>query len=183
VASKWVGAVVGTFKVGDGTKVGAPKFQPDKPHLTLKGQHFQINVVAMLRQVTPPKGRMYLAAKGYTYDIDSKVSISPGVLPKLIVKGGKPYRIVTPGRQVTGKPQLKLAAKTFRVNRSQSPRPGKAKLILKGGAITKAGKAGLVPTVPYTRILTPTAVADEGNLVPTPAYTGDLLVPTVEEFV
>jgi hypothetical protein len=61
-------------------------------------------------------------------------------------------------------------------------RPGKAKMILRGGAIQKVGKAGLVPTIPYTRILVPTSVRDEGTLTPTPAYS-ELLVPTVEEFV
>src|SRR5215831_11689360 len=125
MASKWVGAVVGTFKVGDGTKVGAPKFQPDKPHLTLKGQHFQVNVVAMLKQVNPPKARMTLTKKPLsTIDllVNSTVKPSPTTLTHLILKGKTGLRLVTPGRQVTGKPWLRLKGKTFRLNKSSSPR-------------------------------------------------------------
>jgi hypothetical protein len=183
--SGWTGSIVGQFKVGDGHTVGAPRFQPAKARMTLKGQHFQVNVVAMLKQVNPPKGRMILTADAGAYELDasSSVTLTPTVLPKLILRGKGGYRLVTPGRQVTGKPQMTLRGKPFRVNRSDTLRPGKARMLLKGGPLTKVGKAGLVPTVPVTEILTPTPVQDYGNLVPNEAYTGDLLVPTVEEFV
>jgi hypothetical protein len=77
---------------------------------------------------------------------------------------------------------MTIKAKGFRVNRSMTMRPGKARMTLRGGPLTKVGKAGLVPTVATPKILVPSAFHDEGNIVPTPAYT-ELLVPTVEEFV
>jgi hypothetical protein len=188
-SSQWIGAIVGTFKVGDGHKVGPPIFQPAKARMTLKGQHVQINVVAMLKQVNPQKARMILGLsdlqhppKTYTLIVSSTAKPSPSGMPKLILKGKPGLRLVTPGRQVTGKPRMTLRSKTFRLNRSNTPRPGKARLTLRGGAITKVGKAGLVPTVPTAKILVPSGVQESG-LVPTPAYTDGLLVPTVEEFV
>src|SRR5262245_14188698 len=191
MASKWVGAVVGTFKVGDGTKVGPPKFQPDKPRMTLKGTHFNVNVVAMLKQVNPPKARMILnltdiqhPPNTYVLNVSSTVKPSPTATAKLILRGKAGLRLVTPGRQVTGKPRMTVKGKTFKVNRNQVMRPGKTKLILRGKSIQKIGKAGLVPTVPTAKILIPTAVQEYGSLAPTPAYTDqELLVPTVEEFV
>jgi hypothetical protein len=184
--SGWAGSIVGQFKVGDGHLVGPPRFQPAKARMTLKGQHFSVNVVAMLKQVNPPKARMFLGLvdlqhprNDYSIDVSSKVSPTA---PMLTLRGKGGYRLVTPGRQVTGKPRMTLKGKTFRVNRNMTMRPGKAKLILRGGPITKAGKAGLVPTVPTAKILVPSGVQDR-SLVPTPAYTDGLLVPTVEEFV
>jgi len=185
-SSQWIGSIVGTFKVGDGHKVGPPVFQPAKARMTLKGQHVQVNVVAMLKQVNPPKARMTLrkvATSALALNVSSTAKPSPSAMPKLILRGKGGYRLVTPGRQVTGKPRMTLRSKTYRVNRSNSPRLGKARMTLRGGAITKAGKAGLVPTVPTAKILVPTGVQDHGSLVPTPAYTDGLLVPTVEEFV
>ena len=185
-SSQWVGAIVGKFVVGDGTKVGPPIFQPAKPRMTLKGQHFNVNVVAMLKQVNPPKARMTLrkvATSALALNVSSTAKPSPASMPKLILRGKGGYRLVTPGRQVTGKPRMTLRGKTYRLNRSHSPRLGKARMTLRGGAITKVGKAGLTPTVPTAKILVPTGLQDFGNLVPTPAYTDGLLVPTVEEFV
>ena len=186
MASKWVGAVVGTFVVGDGTVVGPPVFQPDKPKITLKGKSFQTQVAAQLKQVNPGKAKMTLKRPQFsTLELiaSSTVKPSPTALTKLTLKGKTGLRIVTPGRQVTGKPHITLKAKTFKVNRDQTMRPGKGKMTLRGGAITKAGKAGLVPTLPYSRNLIPTAVVMYGNLAPSPAEDRDLLVPTVEEFV
>jgi len=181
--SGWTGSIVGKFLVGDGHKVGAPVFQPAKPRMTLKGQHFGVNVVAMLKQVNPPKARMTLrktATSTLALTVSSTVRPSPSAMPKLTLRGKGGYRLVTPGRQVTGKPRITLRGKGVRVNRSMTMRPGKAKMTLRGGALTKVGKAGLVPTVPTAKILVPTGAQGE-NLVPTPAYT-ELLVPTVEEF-
>jgi|SRR5262252_9543520 len=190
MASKWVGAVVGTFKVGDGTKVGPPVFQPDKPKITLRGKAFRTFVAADLKQVNPGKARMILnltdiqhPPNTYTINVSSTVRPSPTALAHLTLKGKPNLRIVTPGRQVTGKPRMTVRGKAFKVNRSVKPQFGKARLILRGGAIHKVGKAGLVPTVPVVGLLVPTAVQGYGNLVPSEAYTGDLLVPTVEEFV
>jgi hypothetical protein len=185
-SSQWIGSIVGTFKVGDGHKVGPPVFQPAKARMTLKGQHVQVNVVAMLKQVNPPKARMTLrktALSTLALNVSSTAKPSPTAIPKLILKGKPGLRLVTPGRQVTGKPKITLRSKTYRLNRSNTARLGKAKMILRGEALTKVGKAGLVPTVPTTKILVPSGVQDHGSLVPTPAYTDGLLVPTVEEFV
>jgi hypothetical protein len=185
--SGWTGSIVGKFLVGDGHKVGAPSFQPAKPRMTLKGQHFNVNVVAMLKQVNPGKAKMILGLsdlqhppRKYTINVSS--TVSPPAKPKLTLKGKPGLRLVTPGRQVTGKPRMTLKGKVFRVNRSVTMRPGIAKMTLRGGPLQKVGKAGLVPTVATSKILVPHASADQGNIVPTPAYT-ELLVPTVEEFV
>jgi hypothetical protein len=183
--SGWTGSIVGKFLVGDGHKVGAPSFQPAKPRMTLKGQHVNINVVAMLKQVNPGKARMTLrkpANSALALIVSSTVKPSPTATTKLTLKGKPGLRLVTPGRQVTGKPRMTLKSKAYRVNRSVTMRPGIAKLTLRGGPLTKVGKAGLVPTVATPKILAPHASADQGNIVPTPAYT-ELLVPTVEEFV
>jgi hypothetical protein len=181
-----VGAVVGTFKVGDGHKVGPPVFQPSKPQLILRGKPFNIIVAGDLKQVNPGKAQMVLGVPfGHALDlsISSAVRPSPGALSGLYLNG-KTFRTVTPGRQITGKPQMLLAGKPFTINRSQSPKFGKAQLILRGGAIHKAGKAGLVPTVPVSRLLVPTAIQDDGTLVPTVVDPDrDLLVPTTVEYV
>jgi len=184
-SSQWIGSIVGQFKVGDGHKVGAPIFQPAKARMTLRGQHFNVNVVAMLKQVNPPKARMTLrktATSTFAFTVSSTVRPSPSAMPKLTLRGKAGYRLVTPGRQVTGKPRITLRSKTYRLNRSMTMRPGKARMTLRGGPITKVGRAGLVPSVPTAKILVPTGARDSGNLVPTPAYT-ELLVPTAEEFV
>jgi hypothetical protein len=188
--SQWIGAIVGKFVVGDGTVVGPPVFQPAKPRLTLKGKPFQTYVTADLKQVNPGKARLFLGLvdlahprNEFVIRVSSTVSPSPSAMPKLIFRGKTGLRIITPGRQVTGKPKMTLRGKAVRRNTSSTQQPGKAKLILRGGAITKVGKAGMVPTVPSAGILTPTGVEDFGNLVPTPAYTDGLLVPTVEELV
>lgn len=180
MASSIVGSIVGTFKVGDGHKVGPPLFRPDKPHLTLKGGHYTVNIVAQLKIVYPPKARMKLAAKGYVIAASSTVKFIPN--PHVTLRGKTGLRLVTPGRQVTGKPPMTLKGKHYNLNKSTTIQPHKPKLILKGKQINRIGKAGLVPTIPVAEILTPSAPRDEGSLVPSPAYTG-LLVPTVEEFV
>ena len=189
-SSQWIGAIVGKFVVGDGTVVGPPVFQPAKPHLTLRGKSFQTYITADLKQVNPGKGRMLLGfvdithpALKYAINVSGAVSFTPVTAPKLTLRGKTGLRLVTPGRQVTGKPRMTLKAKHFNRVTSMTMQPGKAKLILTGGAITKVGKAGLVPSIPVAEILSPTGVQDFGNLVPTPAYTDDLLVPTVEEVV
>ena len=102
--------------------------------------------------------------------------------PHVTLRGKTGLRLVTPGRQVTGKPPMTLKGKHYNLNKSAIIQPHKPKLILIGGALGRVGKAGMVPTIPVAEILTPTPARDEGSLVPTPAYT-ELLVPTVEEFV
>jgi len=184
-SSQWAGAVVGTFLVGDGHVVGPPVFQPAKPKMTLKGKHFQVNVVAMLKQVNLAKATMPLGLSDITHppnyyfvNVSSKVSPAPTSLPKLTLRGKAGLRIVTPGRQVTGRPRMTVKAKTFRLNRSNAPRIGKAKMTLRGGKITKVGKAGLVPSIPINELLVPSGIQAYGNLSPSPASGDDLLVPT-----
>lgn len=181
--SRWIGAIVGEFVVGDGTVVGPPIFQPAKPKLILRGKSLQTFVAADLKQVNPPKARMPLRGEGFQVAASSTVALTPVTAPFLILRGKSGLRLVTPGRQVTGKPRLILRGKQVSRVTSMTMQPGRAKLILRGGAITRVGKAGLVPTVPVTEILTPTGAQDFGDLVPTPAYTDDLLVPTVERTV
>lgn len=187
MASSVTGAIVGTFKVGTGVKVGPPTFHPDKPKLLLRGKTFHINIAGDLKQVVVPKARMTLKFSSihpYSLVISSTVAPSAGVGPLLILRGKTGLRIVTPGRQVTGKARMTLRGKAVRRNTSSTQQPGKAKLILRAKEINKIGKAGLVPTVPTAEILVPSAVQGYGNLVPTPAYTDqELLVPTQEEFV
>lgn len=181
--SAWVGAIVGKFTVGDGTKVGPPVFQPAKPKLTLRGKHFQTLVAGNLRQVNPPKAKMYLGGESFVITASSTVAPTAGVGPLLILRGKSGLRIVTPGRQVTGKPRLTLRGKHFNRVTSITVTPQKPKLILRAKALGRIGKAGLVPTIPTDRPLTPSPALPEDNLVPTPAYTGGLLVPTVERTV
>jgi hypothetical protein len=191
MASSVTGAIVGTFKVGTGVVVGPPTFRPDKPKLQLRGKHFVVNIAGDLKQVVVPKGKMILGlvdiahpASEYVVKVSSTVAPSAGVGPLLILRGKTGLRIVTPGRQVTGKARMTLKGKPFNRVTSQTMRPGKAKLILRAQEINKIGKAGLVPTIPTAKILVPSAVQEYGNLVPTPAYTDqELLVPTQEEFV
>jgi hypothetical protein len=181
--SAWAGAIVGKFVVGDGTKVGPPVFQPAKSKLTLRGKHFVVNIAGDLKQVTPPKAKMRLSGESYALAASSTVAPTAGVGPLLILRGKSGVRIVTPGRQVTGKPKLTLRGKHFNRVTSMTVTPKIPKLILRGGELGRVGKAGLVPTVPADRPLTPSPALPENNLVPTPAYTDGLLVPTVERTV
>lgn len=185
-----VGAVVGRFIVGDGTKVGPPVFQPAKPHLTLRGKSFKLNIAADIKQVVPGKARMYLGLVDiahppnvYAVKVSSTVKPSPTTAPLLTLRGKTGLRIVTPNRQIVGKAKLTLKGKHVNRVTSMTVQPHKAKLILKGGELGRAGKAGLIPTIPVTKVLTPSAAQASGSLVPTPAYTDGLLAPTVEEFV
>lgn len=184
MASAVVGAVVGTFKVGDGTVVGPPRFVPDKPKLTLNGKRFTVFAATSIVQVSPGKARMKLSVPTfYTLDLIVSSTIVIAHSPDLSLNGGDPYRIVTPGRQITGKPRMTLKAKSYRLNKSDSPQLGKAKLILKAGALGKVGKAGLVPVIPLEKPLNPAAI-DDWLLIPTVLPEEEiLLVPTVEEFV
>jgi hypothetical protein len=184
--TQWVGAIVGKFVVGDGTVVGPPRFQPAKPKLTLKGKPFQTFVAGDLKQVNPAKGRMVLGlvdinhpAIEYSVNVSSTVAPSAGAGPLLILRGKAGLRLVTPGRQVTGKPRLTLRGKHINRVTSITVQPGKAKLSLTGGTLGRVGKAGLTPSPPIDRPLLPSP-AQEELLVVTPAYTDGLLVPTVE---
>ena len=186
VASASTGSIVGTFKVGDGHKVGPPSYLPGPPQLTLRGKPINIVVAGDLKQVNPGKAQMTLGTpfgSAIGLSISSSVTPSQTALSKLSLNG-KTFRTVTPGRQITGKPAMLLAGKTIRVNVSQTPRFGKAQLILRGGSLGKVGKAGLVPTVPVAGLLVPDAVVEYGELAPTPTDPDrELLVPTVVEYV
>lgn len=173
MASRLIGAIVGTFKVGTGVKVGQPTFQPDRPKLILKGGAYVVRQLGDLKSVTPGKGKMLLVAEPVS--VSHVYSVSMGI-PKLTLKG-KTYEAKEPYRMRIGTPRITLKAKGYVLNRSAIIVVGKPKLLLKGKTPTKVGKAGLVPLVPTQIYGTPTQPR-VGLLVPTAAYPSKLLVPT-----
>lgn len=179
MASKLIGAIVGTFKVGTGVKVGPPTFQPDKPKITLKGGPFVTRVLGDLQSIPMGKGRMTLVAKHYDYASAYSVGV-PGT-PKIILKG-KAFEPKLPDKQAIATPRITLKAKGFIINKSASMQIGKPKLLLKGKTPGKVGKAGLVPLVP-TEIYGTPSVPREKLLVPTAAYPSELLVPTTVKVI
>lgn len=180
MASSVTGAVVGTFKVGMGVKVGPPIFRPDKPKILLKGKTFITTVISgAVYQVQPPKARMTVRAKVYGLIVNGGPILGSS---RITLKGKPGLRLVTPDKAVVAKARLTLRGKHYNRVSSYTMQPGKPKVILRGQKMGKIGSAGMVPTVPVSILLAPSPAVDEGQLVPSPAYTG-LLVPTVEEFV
>lgn len=179
MASTWLGAIVGKFKVGDGTVVGPPRFRPDKPKLTLKGKPFTTIVIADLKTVNLGKPKLTLrfgSLQPFSLIVSSTVTVNEPVL----TLRGKILRTVDPNKVSLSTPaRLTLRGKTLTVNRSYIISIGKAKLTLRGGRIGRAGKAGLVPTTPQSVGLAPTPTQPD-DLVPTVAKPG-LLTPTKEE--
>jgi hypothetical protein len=162
-----VGAIVGEFIVGDGTLVGPPVYSPAKPRLILKGGAFALAVITGdVEHVNLLKPHLTLAGKGFGVNVNS--TVSPTV-PELIL-ASKIIRLVLPTKVPLDKSNLILRGKQYARVTSYTVQPQKPKLILRGGAITKVGKAGMVPTVPVTITLTPSP-AGSSVLVPTPAYT------------
>lgn len=173
-----VGAVVGNFIVGDGTLVGPPIYSPAKPTILLKGKPFVTTVIAGdIKLVQPGKARMRLVGEDAQPGVSSTISPSPPML----TLAGKVIRLVLPTKVVMVKAQIVLEGRHYNRVTSYVMQPLKPKVILRGGAVGRVGKAGMLPTIPATIILTPSP-AQDGLLVPTAAYTG-LLMPTVEESV
>jgi hypothetical protein len=178
--SAWTGAIVGDFIVGSGMLVGPPVFQPAKPKLILKGKKFTTQVIAGdVKRIVVGKPRLSLRGKHYDTYASSTPQFTPN--PRLILRG-KAIRLVLPTKAPQNKSKLILRGKHYNRVTSYTIQPRKPKIILKGGALGRVGKAGMVPSPARGVILTPSPSADR-VLVPTAAYTGDLLVPTVEEFV
>lgn len=174
MASKLIGAIVGTFKVGTGMKVGQPTFQPDRPKMTLRGGAFQINLISGdFKVVTPGKAKMTLNAEAVAVTHTFSLAVLP---PRLTLKG-REFRAIEPDKVRLGTPYLLLKGKAITLNRSSILQLGKARMLLKGGPVAKVGRTGLIPAPVAEEMLVPTEAASGGYLVPTPAYT-ELLVPT-----
>lgn len=176
--SALVGAVVGTFKVGDGTTVGTITFREVKPRMTLKGGAFSLLVVQNLKQVVVGKGKMKLAAQPVALSVSSTPTLGKA---KMTLRGQN-IRLVTPTKAVVGRGQMLLRGKAYTLGRSQTLVVGRGRMKLKGGAITKVGRAGMVPSAPVTILLTPHGTPDTGTITPSPAQAG-LLTPTRESTV
>ena len=178
MASKLVGAVVGTFKVGSGVKVGQLAFQPDKPKLTLRGGAYKITIVADLKQVTPGKPKLTLRAKHY--DVSGTVYLSFNKARMTL--RGKGFRPVEPTKvEVAARPQMQLRGKHYNIVLTVSVGIGKPKLILRGKQIRRVGKAGLIPTIPEAVYLTPTA--EESHALDPTREESVLLTPTPQVYV
>jgi hypothetical protein len=178
MASKLVGAVVGTFKVGSGVKVGQLVFQPDKPKLTLRGGAYKITIVADLKQVTPGKPKLTLRGK----QVDATGTVFLSFNKARMTLRGKTFRPVEPTKvELPARPQLQLRGKHYNIVLTVSVGIGKPKLILRGKQIRRVGKAGLIPTIPTAELLSPTVAK---SAILTPSYEEQvILTPTPQVYV
>ena len=171
-------SIVGTFVVGDGTRVGeTPVFYPAKPQLILTGKQFDVNVFAgdFIVAPIPFKPKLTLAGKTVTHVGDSTVLTGKSRL----VLAGKAFTTIVPVVLVPGKPSLVLKSKAFVLSLNSSPVVGKPVLVLRGKAY-EGHELALLASVPIDIDLIP-SLAESLVLTPT-SEQNLLLVPTVEEF-
>lgn len=168
MASALVGAVVGTFKVGDGTKVGVTTFQADKPKIILKGKAFSTLAVQDLKQMVVGKPKLTLLGKTVLPEVSGGPIFT--TTSRLTLRG-KAYRYVIPTKAVLGRGKMNLRGRSYVVGLSVTVVVGKPKIILEGKEIAKAGRAGMIPSAPRTILLTPTGAVSTGFLVPSPMPT------------
>jgi len=181
VASHLTGSVVGTFVVGDGTKVGTLGFVAEKPKLTLKGGAFTVRAINDLKVVQVGKAKMTLAAQ--LVDASGTYVVAFGS-PMLTLRA-KTFRSVEPTKVSFGTAHLKLKGKSYALIQSTTLAVGKPKLILTGGEIRRVGQVGLIPTAPVPVLLVPTTTDDRdatGILVPTESEAV-ILTPTPKVYV
>jgi len=138
---------------------------------------FQAPVAPGGALVTFGKARLVLAAKQLSFAATAGVTVGKA---RLVLRG-KSYTVTLPTRVQPLKPRLLLRGKAYTLRQTQSYPIGKPRLILRAKPIARAGQPGLVPAVPLSLTLTPTA-SRSGILVPTvPKST--LLVPTVKRAI
>jgi hypothetical protein len=170
-----LGAIVGTFIVGDGTLVGqGPAPQLNEPQLILNGKAFVTSVFTDFHQLAMGKPTLILGGKQATTFADS--TMVPGKAQLLLQ--GKAVASVIPNIAYPGKAQLILNGKAVAYGSGGTPIVGKSSLVLTGKKFS-ASEVALLPTTPINISLVPTT-PQTVDLVPTVERLGSM-APTVIE--
>jgi len=164
--------ICGQFVCGDGTRVSTWTATEGRPKLVLTPFTFSITITeGPLITLVLNRPKLWLNAKGFLKQTDT----SPTFARSRLILRGKAF-VIQPflGMQL-GRPQLFLRGKAVLLAVSVQLSVGKPRLILLGGLLARAGKAGLIPTIPQSRTLTPDVCTPE-TLQPTVAQSRTFVV-------
>jgi hypothetical protein len=168
--------ICGTHLCGDGTVCGRWEAQHGRAKLLLNGRGFAAGWVPDgVVGVTLGRPKLFLRGRSFTMAVDTTLVFGRSVL----TLKGRPFVISPLLRVLLGRGVLYLRGRPVAVSLSSTLTFGKPRLILQGRPLLRAGKAGLIPTVPESRTLTPSAFDPDAVAVLTPSVseTG-LLTPS-----